>query len=77
MNPSQSSCPRRRLAESPFAAVDVCSCGMMQLHVGAVTIRFTPRALSELLATLGRAVAVHAAHGAVAKAMGHAERGCA
>lgn len=77
MHASQSSCPRRRLAESPFAAVDVCGCGMMLLHVGAVTIRFTPRALSELLSTLGRAVAVHAAHGALNEAMGHAERGCA
>lgn len=37
---------------------------MMQLHLGAITLRMDPAAVSELLATLGRAVAVQAAHSA-------------
>ncbi len=49
-------CERSRLAKSSVAAVDICDCGMMQLHVGALTLRLAPCALSELLATLGEAV---------------------
>lgn len=48
-----------RLAESSIAAVDVCECGMMQLHIGAMTLRLSPCAASELLRTLGQAVAAH------------------
>lgn len=62
--PTQTACRRRRLADSSIAAVDVCACGMMQLHLGAITLRMDPAAVSELLATLGRAVAVQAAHSA-------------
>jgi len=35
-------------------------CGMMQLHLGPFTVRMAPDAVSELLATLGRAVAAQA-----------------
>ena len=48
-----------RLAESSIAAIDVCECGMMQLHIGAMTLRLSPCAASELLRTLSEAVAAH------------------
>jgi hypothetical protein len=40
--------------------VDVCECGMVQVHIGAVTVRMDPRAFSELTATLCRADATYA-----------------
>lgn len=54
-------CPRTRLAEAEIGSVDVCSCGMWQLHIGAITLRFAPAAVSELLGLLGQAVAEHSA----------------
>ena len=62
--PPHTTCQRKRLAEGPVAAVDECECGMLQLHVGAFTLRLTPRALSDLVGTLGLAVAERAAHAA-------------
>jgi hypothetical protein len=50
-----------RLAESSVAGVDVCGCGILHLHLGPLTLRLAPCALSELLGTLGQAVAEHAA----------------
>ena len=47
--PERHGCARKRIAESDLGAVDVCSCGTWQLHIGAVTLRFAPRELSELL----------------------------
>lgn len=58
---TESDCHRTRLAQSRVAAVDVCDCGAMQLHLGALTVRMSQAALSELLSTLGQAVARHAA----------------
>jgi len=46
------SCQPTRLAESSVAAIDQCSCGMLQLHLGALTVRLAPCAALELLATL-------------------------
>ena len=70
---------RTRLAQSAVAAVDVCTCGTMQLHIGALSVRMSPEALSQLLGTLGRAVAVHAAgrleHPALAVGTTPRERG--
>ncbi len=54
-------CPRTRLAEADIGSVEVCDCGMWQLHIGAVTVRFAPAAVSELLGLLGQAVAEHSA----------------
>jgi hypothetical protein len=54
-------CPRTRLAENSVGSVEVCSCGMWQLHVGALTLRLAPCAISELLGLLGQAVAEHSA----------------
>lgn len=71
--PESRDCPRARLAEAEIGSVDVCDCGMWQLHIGALTLRFAPAAVSELLALLGQAVAEHAAR----RAGGHAERGAA
>jgi len=60
-HPLRQRCRQTRLAESSVAAVDVCDCGVMQLHVGAVTLRIAPCALSELLSTIEQAVAERAA----------------
>lgn len=49
-------CERTRLAESSVAAVDVSDCGMMQLHIGPLTVRLAVCAACELLDTLERAV---------------------
>jgi hypothetical protein len=54
-------CTRTRLAEGALSAVDICECGMMQLHVGAFTVRLEPAAVSDVLATLGEAVAEYSA----------------
>lgn len=62
LHPSESrDCPRTRLAETDIGSVDVCDCGMWQLHIGAITLRFAPQAVSELLSLLGQAVAEHSA----------------
>lgn len=50
------SCRHTRLAESSVAAIDQCSCGMLQLHLGAFTVRLAPCAAEELLLTLGDAL---------------------
>jgi hypothetical protein len=51
--------PQLRLAESSVAAVDVCECGMLLLHIGAMTLRLSPCAASELLRTLEQALTPH------------------
>jgi hypothetical protein len=53
-------CTRLRLAESGLAAVDLCSCGTLQVHIGALTLRLDEVALSELTATFGRALTQNA-----------------
>ena len=53
-------CTRRRLAEGGIASVDVCSCGTLQIHIGALSLRMDEGALSELVTTLGRALERHA-----------------
>ena len=57
-------CQLTRLAESSVAAVDRCACGVIQLHLGALTLRFAPSAAFELLATLDDAMTRHAARAA-------------
>lgn len=58
--PAASDCQQQRLAETPLGAVDACDCGMMQLHVGALTLRLTPEAVSELGTLLSEALVAHA-----------------
>jgi hypothetical protein len=53
-------CTRLRLAESGIAAVDLCSCGTLQVHIGALTLRLDEVALSELNATFSRALTENA-----------------
>ena len=57
--PEQADCPKTRLAQGSLVAVDACQCGMLQLHLGALTLRMAPCALAELAETLNRAVAAH------------------
>jgi hypothetical protein len=45
-----------RLAESESIAVDLCPCGTLQLHLGALTLRFNGVGLARLLRTLGVAL---------------------
>lgn len=60
-NPTESTdCPRTRLAQGDFAAVDACRCGTVQVHLGALTLRLAPCALAELAGTLNQALAAHA-----------------
>jgi hypothetical protein len=56
----ETDCPRTRLVKGGLAAVDSCGCGMLQLHIGALTLRMAPCALEELASTLTHAVAEHA-----------------
>ena len=58
--PERTDCTRRRLAEGGIASVDACSCGTLQIHIGALSIRMDEGALSELVATLGQALERHA-----------------
>ncbi len=54
--PEPSDCTRRRLAEGGIASVDACSCGMLQIHLGALSVRMDEGAMFELVATLRRAL---------------------
>jgi hypothetical protein len=58
--PESTDCRRTRLAQGSLAAVDACLCGMLQVHLGALTLRMAPCALAELAHTLNQAVAAHA-----------------
>jgi hypothetical protein len=58
--PESTDCPRARLAHGSLAAVDACQCGMLQVHIGALTLRMAPCALAELAGTLNQAVTTHA-----------------
>jgi hypothetical protein len=58
--PEPTECPRTRLVRGSVAFVDACQCGMLQLHIGALTLRLAPEALFELADTLNRAAIAHA-----------------
>ena len=60
-------CTRLRLAESGIAAVDRCSCGTLQVHIGALTLRLDEVALSELATTFSRALTENALRTKVAR----------
>jgi hypothetical protein len=59
--PAVENCPTIRLASGDLASVDMCSCGMLRLHLGAVTLRLTPDALSSIAETIGDALATQTA----------------
>lgn len=46
-----------RLAETESIAVDLCPCGTLQVHIGALTLRFQAESVSRLMNTLGVALA--------------------
>jgi hypothetical protein len=45
-----------RLAEGEYAAVDMCTCGMMQLHIGDLSLRLDPDVVLSLTCTLASAL---------------------
>ncbi|HVW28710.1 MAG TPA: hypothetical protein VHC69_25265 [Polyangiaceae bacterium] len=45
-----------RLAQNESTAVDLCSCGMLQLHLGALTLRFDAPGFTQFVRTLGVAL---------------------
>jgi hypothetical protein len=55
-------CTKRRLAEGRVAVVDGCDCGVLQLHVGAVTLRLSACAVTSLVETLQHALHRVAGH---------------
>jgi hypothetical protein len=46
-----------RLAECESIAVDLCPCGTMQVHLGALSLRFHAESVGRLVETLGAALA--------------------
>ena len=46
-----------RLAESDYAAVDMCHCGALQLHLGDLSLRLPPDLVLGLTRTLTLALA--------------------
>ena len=55
-------CRHFDLAKSSVGSVAVCECGMIHLHMGALTLRFTATAFAELRGTLDRAQVEHDRH---------------
>ncbi len=45
-----------RLAESEYAAVDMCHCGALQLHLGDLSVRLPPELMLSLMRTLTAAL---------------------
>ncbi|WP_394832854.1 hypothetical protein LVJ94_40770 [Pendulispora rubella] len=52
---------RTRLAEGPICMVEECSCGVMHLTIGPVTLRLQADAVESMWVTLGEAISRHAA----------------
>jgi hypothetical protein len=61
--PDVEACPTLRLAHGQLATVDMCNCGMLRLHLGAITLRLTPDALESNLDTFVEALHTHATLG--------------
>lgn len=49
-------CHRTILAESPQARVEACSCGLVHVSVGALTLRMDPEACEGFTTVLARAM---------------------
>jgi hypothetical protein len=47
---------RTRLAEGPVSTVDQCSCGVLHVSLGALTIRLQPDVVESIWLTLGQAI---------------------
>jgi len=52
---------RSRLAEGPVCMVEECSCGVLHLSIGPVTLRLQSDAVESMWATLGEALRRRAA----------------
>lgn len=48
-------CDRHRLAAGPYGEVQLCSCGAVHLHIGALTMRLPLEAVAELRSMLSLA----------------------
>jgi hypothetical protein len=59
--PGIEECTRKRLAHGEVGAVDICECGMLQVHIAALTVRMEPRVFSDFIDTVCRAEAMYAA----------------
>jgi hypothetical protein len=61
----QTGSPQRsaRWCENGVGSVEVCTSGVWQLHIGGLTLRLAPCAVSGLIDLLSRAVAEHSARG--------------
>jgi hypothetical protein len=51
----QPGCSRHRLAAGPYGEVQLCSCGAVHLHIGALTLRLPLEAVAELRSMLSLA----------------------
>lgn len=51
-----STCHRTLLAQSPQARIEACSCGVIHVNTGAITLRLDPAACEALTTTLARAM---------------------
>lgn len=43
---------RQVIAKSAIATAELCSCGIVHLHLGAITLRLDPSAVAELSSVL-------------------------
>lgn len=55
----KSSCNRTELAAGGTFRVDRCTCGTINLHIGALTLRLEPSAMDQLATVLGDAALNH------------------
>lgn len=60
-NHDPSECPKVVLARAEVGKVELCSCGMVLLHAGPVTLRLTVGAFQELNELVAKAVVEGAA----------------
>jgi hypothetical protein len=51
-------CTQVRLAQCELVAIDRCSCGALRVHLGALTLRVSPEALTQVARTLEQALLV-------------------
>ncbi|MFZ5895110.1 MAG: hypothetical protein ACOY0T_28880 [Myxococcota bacterium] len=75
LNSSDTHSGPERIAEGNIAAVDLCDCGMMHVHIGALTLRLDSSAVRDLITTLGHAVAEQTAATYRRRALGEKRRG--
>jgi hypothetical protein len=52
---SSPSCARRILSSGDCSSVEQCSCGMVHLTIGGVTMRLSPGAFPQIAATISEA----------------------